>query len=129
MNSDVSTRFSTVARAVPPAPPVASADFGRRLTDLYRLSERSRHVFGSPIGPFRRHSLAYSVPRFVYFGPHTSDESLRMAFYAGFDSEDLRGTFGLLQLVERLAIEPEAGQGLNLSFFPLVDVLGLGRVW
>lgn len=125
MNSELSTWFSTVARTLPPSIPTGSDDIEQRLARLYRLSQRSNHVFGSPIGPFHHRSRAYSVPRFVYFGPHTSDESLRLAFLSGFDHQDLRGAVGLLQFVERLALTPEVGQGLNLSFFPILDVLGL----
>jgi len=66
-----------------------------------------------------------NLPRFVYFGPHTHDESLRLAFLAGFDSQDLRGALAVLHFVEKLALSPDLGQGLNLSFFPLVDVVGL----
>jgi hypothetical protein len=65
------------------------------------------------------------VPRFVYFGPHTAEESVRLAFYAGFDRRDLCGTLALLHFIERLALAPDLGQSLNVSFFPLVDVLGL----
>jgi hypothetical protein len=109
------------------APLSPSIEFNERLTSLYALSQRSQYVFASPLGPFYRQARHYHVPRFVYFGPHTSDESLRLAFHAGFDSRDLRGTLALLHFVERLALTPDLGQGLNLSFFPLADVTGLLR--
>jgi len=99
--------------------------FGEQLAGLYELVEQSQFVFGSPLGPIKVDKRAFSVPRFVYFGPHTSDVSLRLAFTAGLDHRDLRGTLALLHLVEQLALKPDIGQGLNLSFFPLVDVLGL----
>jgi hypothetical protein len=54
--------------------------------------------------------------------------SLRLAFTAGLDHRDLRSTLALLHLVEQLALKPDIGQGLNLSFFPLVDVLGLANL-
>lgn len=114
----------TPAAAVPLSP---SIEFNDRLTSLYALAQRSRYVFASPLGPFYRNARHYHVPRFVYFGPHTSDESLRLAFHAGFDSSDLRGTLALLHFVERLALTPDLGQGLNLSFFPLADITGLLR--
>lgn len=113
-----------------PAPVVEitpAIEFNERLTALYALSQRSQYVFASPIGPFDRQGRHYHVPRFVYFGPHTSDESLRLAFHSGFDARDLRGTLALLHFVERLALTPYLGQGLNLSFFPLADVTGLLR--
>lgn len=130
MTSEISSRFAAVARVLPP--PTSSltlpAAFADQLSLLYGLVQRSRHVFASPLGPFFAQRRDHHVPRFVYFGPHTSDESLRLAFYAGFDKRDLRGTLALLRMVERLALSPDIGQGLHLAFFPLVDVLGLGGI-
>jgi len=121
-------RRATAAYTPAPVAPLSpSIEFNQRLTSLYALAHRSQYVFASPLGPFYREARHYHVPRFVYFGPHTSDESLRLAFHAGFDSADLRGTLALLHFVERLALTPDLGQGLNLSFFPLADVTGLLR--
>jgi len=124
--TNVSSRFFSVAQAAEPVifPPLA-ADLNERLGSLYTLSQRSNFIFASPVGPFHDRSRPFNLPRFVYFGPHASDESPRLAVYAGEDARDLRGTLALLHLVERLALEPQLGHGLNLSFFPLVDVLGL----
>ena len=124
--STISTRFSTVAQVLPSnlaASP--SSELSARLSSLYLSSQRSNYVFGSPLGPFYHRGQALHVPRFVYFGPHTHDESLRLAFFSGFDASDLRGSLALLNFVEGLASAPDLGQGLNLSFFPIVDVVGL----
>lgn len=102
-----------------------SAEFAQRLSVLYALAQGSNYVFGSPVGPFFHQGRHLEIPRFVYFGPRTHDESLRLAFFAGFDHSDLRGSFALAQLIEHLALTPDLGHGLNLSFFPLVDVAGL----
>ncbi len=112
---------------LPPSPGPASlpAAFAEQLSDLYQLVARSSHVFGSPLGPLPAATRDLHLPRFVYFGPHSSDASLRLAFHAGFDHRDLRSTLALLHLVEGLALRPDLGQGLNLSLFPLVDLLGL----
>ena len=122
-----SSRFSTVARSRPQgADPVSlPAAFGEQLSALYGLVQRSSHVFASPLGPFTAFGRSFQVPRFVYFGPHTSDAGLRLAFLGAFDHRDLRPTLALLHVVEGLALKPDLGQGLNLSFFPLIDVLGL----
>lgn len=115
-----------VARPAPVSPVLSlPAAIGEQLSKLYGLVQRSAYVFGSPLGPFTHRSRQHHVPRFVYFGPHTAEESVRLAFYAGFDRRDLRGTLALLHFVERLALAPDLGQSLNLAIFPLVDVLGL----
>jgi len=123
---NVSTRFHSVAQAlVPTVSSYYPVGLQERLSALYTQAQRSDYVFASPVGPFYHQAKHYHLPRFVYFGPQASDESLRLALYAGEDASDQRGTFALLHLVERLALEPQLGHGLNLSFFPLVDALGL----
>src|SRR5690606_18549571 len=104
------------------------AAFSEQLSNLYQLVQRSQFLFASPLGPFHVNGRPFHLPRFVYFGPHASDAALRLAFLAGFDHRDLRPTLAVLRLVEGLALAPDLGQGLNLSFFPLLDVLGLAQV-
>lgn len=124
--SIVSARFSTVTHSPAPPPEKApSSELIERIGSLYALSQRSNHVFGSPVGPFYHQNIALHLPRFVYFGPHTHDESLRLTLLAGFDHLDLRSSFALAQFVEHLVLTPDLGHGLNLSIFPLVDVIGL----
>lgn len=127
MTPPVSTTSSSRSTAVarPGADRSLPAAFSEQFAALYDLVQGSQFVFGSPLGPFQVQARSFSLPRFVYFGPHTSDASLRLAFTAGLDHRDLRSTLALLHLVEQLVRKPDIGQGLNLSFFPLVDVLGL----
>lgn len=125
----MSTRFSItsakIARASSPATSFnLSTALGDQLATLYDLAQRSDYVFGSPLGPFYHGAQPQYLPRFVYFGPHTSAESPRLAFLAGHDSRDLRPTLALLHLVEELALKPDLGQSLHLAFYPLIDVLG-----
>lgn len=95
-----------------------------KLSALYALTQRSPHVFASPLGPFRHEGQTTHLPRFVFFGPHASEESWRVAFLAGFDRRDLRSSHALVGLVDHLAAEVEDGFGLNLTFFPVVDAAG-----
>ncbi|MFT3869452.1 MAG: hypothetical protein QM715_13440 [Nibricoccus sp.] len=124
--STASARFSSVTHSPAAAlEKTPSSELIEWFSSLYALSQRSNHVFGSPVGPFYHQNHPLHLPRFVYFGPHTHDESLRLAFLSGFDHTDLRGSFALAQFVEHLVLAPDLGHGLNLSIFPLVDVLGL----
>lgn len=125
--STISSRFETIARVLPNQPDAPLESFSARLSELYALSQKSNYVFASPLGPVYHGGHSLHLPRFVYFGPHTHDESLRLAFLAGFDGADLRAARALTDLVEQLVASPDLGQGLNLSFFPLIDVLGLAR--
>ncbi|EIQ01305.1 hypothetical protein OpiT1DRAFT_05881 [Opitutaceae bacterium TAV1] len=123
------TRANTIAAAsatpvLAVTPSFRGGTLQERLSRLYQIAQRSDYVFASPLGPFFRLGRHYPLPRFVYFGPHTSDSSLRLAFYAGQDHTDLRATTALLHFIERLATTPDLGHGLNLGFFPLIDVAG-----
>jgi len=125
MSTPFSSRPATVARVQASASSLSlSAALGDQLSTLYGLAQRSAYVFGSPLGPFSHAGQPHYLPRFVYFGPHTSEESPRLAFLAGLDSRDLRPTLALLHLIEQLALKPDLGQSLHLAFYPLVDVLG-----
>lgn len=121
--STFSSRFATVARTRSTSLSLVAA-IGDQLSRLYALAEQSKYVFGTPLGPFTSAGRHHYLPRFVYFGPHTSEESPRLAFLAGLDSRDLRPTLALLHLIEELAVRPDLGQSLHVSFYPLVNVLG-----
>jgi hypothetical protein len=101
--------------------------FLTRLSALYGLSPENQYVFGSPLGPFPYRGQPVYLPRFAFFGPNASDESWRLAFLAGFDHRDLRPSQALLALIEHLGKNTDQGQGLNLTFFPLVDATGLAH--
>lgn len=130
MSTQSHSRSATVAPAFS-VPPLAvtkalslSASLGDQLSRLYALVPNSAHVFGSPLGPIVHEGRSYQLPRFVYFGPHTSEVSVRLAFLGSFESRDLRPTLALLHLIEELALEPTIGQSLHLAFYPLIDLLG-----
>jgi hypothetical protein len=103
----------------------AGEAFREHLSAVYALTQDSPHVFASPIGPFAIGGRSAFLPRFVFFGPHASDQSWRLAFLAGFSGADLRSSHALLAFVERLFRESDAGHGLHLALFPLVDAGGV----
>jgi hypothetical protein len=110
-------RIDRPRRSAPDA--AAAPRVEARLSALYSLTEHSP-VFASPLGPLPGVRDGVVVPRFVFFGPHATDLSWRLAFLAGFDARDLRSSEAVLGLVEFLARHAEHGYGLNLTFFPVV---------
>jgi len=95
-----------------------------RLSAACDWAERSLSLFASPLGPFYQDARHYFLPRFVHFGPHTSDASVRLSLYSGLDHRDTRSAIALLGFIERLSTTPQLGRSLDLTFFPLVDLLG-----
>jgi hypothetical protein len=104
---------------------VPSINLRTRLSRLYELAHQSAYLFGSPLALFDREHRSLHLPRFVYFGPQTSDASPRLAVFAGFGRHDRLAARAVTAFVEGLAQQPDIGHGLNLSFFPVVNVLGL----
>ncbi|WP_146180078.1 M14 family metallocarboxypeptidase [Opitutus sp. ER46] len=104
-----------------------AAAWHEQLFRTFRAVEQSRHVFASPFGPLRGSAGSAHLQRFVYFGPGATDAALRLSFLGGLDHRELRGSLALLRFIEGLALAPDLGQGLDLSFFPLVDALGLAE--
>lgn len=104
---------------------VPSLDLPARLGRLYNLAQTSDFLFGSPLGLPDRERHQHYLPRFVYFGPQTSEASPRLAVVAGLGRHDLAAARALTAFVERLARHPDIGHALNISFFPVVNVLGL----
>lgn len=120
----MSAKLSGAVRS-PSSIPRLSPTLSQRVSALHESAQKSDHVFASPLGPFRDGTREHYVPRFVYFGPHTSHESVRLAVLAGFGRHDRSAVNALLAFIENLAHAPDIGQSLNVSFFPVTNVLGL----
>lgn len=103
---------------------VVPSDLSARLGRLYELTQSSGYVFGSPLA-FLNAGQPQSLPRLVYFGPQISDGSPRLAILAGLGRHDRLAARAVMTFVEDLMRDPAIGQALSLSFFPVVNVLGL----
>ncbi len=104
---------------------VPSFDLRTRLSRLYDLAQNSGSLFGSPLGSLPGEGSAQALPRFVYFGPLSSEASPRLAIFSGLGRHDLSAARAVTAFVENLALAPHLGHALNLSFFPVVNVFGL----
>jgi hypothetical protein len=113
------TRTTTGTRASSSVP---SSSLSARLRFLAEAAQESDHIFASPLGPFYADDVPVYLPRFVYFGPNSSEASLRLALLAGLGRHDLSAAQALVAFVEGLARRPDIGEGVNLSIFPVVNV-------
>ena len=119
------SKSPALARTQPSAVVPSSNALTQRLTLLQELAQESDYVFGSSLGPFSDGAKLHYLPHFVYFGPSSTKDTLSLAVLAGFGRHDLPAMRALLAFVEGLTRQPDIGHGLNLSLFPLVNVLGL----
>jgi hypothetical protein len=117
-----SSRSATASRAVSPTETLAL-----RLSALTSRAKQDCHLFASPLGPFYVGGRNAWLPRFVFFGPLASDAAWRLALLSGFDARDHRLSHALVGLVERLTADAADGHGLDLTFFPQIDVAGVSE--
>jgi len=99
-----------------------TAGLAAAIGSLYEDVGRSDSVFGSPLGPLASDGGPVFLPQFVYFGPGSSSDPVRLAIYSGFKGIDIPGARTLLRLVSELVVRPDIGQGLSVSIFPAVNV-------
>jgi hypothetical protein len=92
---------------------------------LYEEASRSDSVFGSPLGPIEGPTGKTFLPQFVYFGPGSSVDPVRIAVFSGLGGDDIKGSWSLIEWVKSLLVRPDIGQGVSVSVFPVVNLLGI----
>jgi len=118
---------SSIAQSASGGAPLAAPKDALKahVSAVIELVQDSPFMFASPLGPFWLGERSTLLPRFVFFGPHASQESWRLAILAGVSGGDYRSSHALLALAERLYREAETGHGLHLALFPVVDASAL----
>jgi len=101
-----------------------STDLTGRLTLLLERAQQSENLFASPLGPFWHGGRSHFLPRFVYFGPDASGDPLRLAVLAGLGRHDAAASRALLAFLEGAVNGPGFGPGINLSVFPVLNLVG-----
>jgi hypothetical protein len=92
---------------------------------LYEEASVSDSVFGSPLGPIEGSSGRTFLPQFVYFAPASTVDPVRIGVFSGLSSEDLKGSWALIEWVKALLVRPDIGHGVSVSVFPVVNLTGI----
>ncbi len=96
-----------------------------RLARLSPRAERSASLFAAPLGP-DEHGLY--LPRFVAFGPNSTDADARLSVLAGFDENDAASSLAAFDLLDFATATPAAIGGIVLDVVPVVN-RGGGDLW
>jgi hypothetical protein len=89
---------------------------------LYEEASASDSVFGSPLGPIEGPNGKTFLPQFVYFGPDSGFDPVRIAVFGGLSGDDLKGSWSLIDWIRALLVHPDIGRGVSVSIFPLVNL-------
>ena len=102
----------------------AEADNQRRsvqglLTPLLHLASVRLEFLGS----FESGGREYSLPRFEYLGPNSSDP-IRIGLFGAIHGDEPAGAFALAQLLQRLAVQPHLAENFHLQVYPVCNPTG-----
>lgn len=78
----------------------------------------------SEIGKFRDGGAVYSIPRFVFNGPGSSDEPVRIGIFAAIHGDEPETAHAALEFLRRLLREPERARGYEIYVYPVTNPTG-----
>ncbi len=96
-----------------------------RLARLSPRAERSASLFAAPLGPDEH---GFYLPRFIAFGPNSTDADARISLLAGFDESDDASSLAAFDLLDFATGTPAAIGGVVLDVVPVVN-RGTGDLW
>ncbi len=96
-----------------------------RLARLAPRAERSAALFAAPLGPDEH---GFYLPRFVAFGPNSTDLDARISVLAGFAADDDASSLAAFDLLDFAAATPATIGGIVLDVVPVVN-RGAGDLW
>ena len=95
------------------------------LEELRTVSESSEYLFYSEIGKFRHESRSYALPRFVFLGPDSNDEPVRIGIFAAIHGDEPETGHAALEFLSRLIQEPERARGYQIFVYPICNPTGI----
>jgi len=108
----------------PPAASVANLRLGAALAALAEAARRSPHLRSMPSPRFQRGGREFTVPHFMFNGPLSGGEVVRLGFFAGVHGDEPEGVQSLLALLQQLLDQPVLAAGYQLHFYPVCNPTG-----
>lgn len=97
---------------------------GRLLTELDQIAENSPHIISHSLGQFESAGRNYSLPRYVYLGPKSGGDVIRIGVFATIHGDEPEGTLALTRFVAELEKNPDIAKGYALYIYPVCNPTG-----
>jgi hypothetical protein len=94
------------------------------LEHLVAAARRSPHLRSISSPRFARAGQEFSVPHFMFNGPPSGGEVMRLGLFAGIHGDEPEGVQTLVALLERLEAEPKLAAGYQLLVYPVCNPTG-----
>ncbi len=97
---------------------------GRRsVEELLQPLRRIQTLEAQPLGSFEVQAESYSLPRFTFHGPNSSDP-IRIGLFGGIHGDEPAAASGLVQFLLELGETPELAENFLLQVYPLCNPTG-----
>src|SRR4051794_35466884 len=106
---------------MPSMEPFVELQNGKRSLERFLAPLRAlRGVVANDLGSFEIGSVKYSVPRFAFAGPNSSDP-IRIAIFAAIHGDEPAGAAAAAAFLHQLAREPELAESFHLTVYPVCN--------
>jgi hypothetical protein len=102
----------------------ASGENGRCLHRLFEPLTRASEIKADFLGPFTAGGESYTLPRFTYGAPKSSDP-IRLGIFAAIHGDEPAGALGLVEFLLELAAHPDWAAGYQIDAYPVCNPTGL----
>jgi protein MpaA len=117
-----------IARETPSSVPAAQRSPRRSLenllTSLNDAAAKSKRLLTSDIGEFQCGVDHYALPRFVFNGPPSGSDSIRLGIFAGIHGDEPAGVLALVRFLGDLANHPDMAAGYRIYAYPVANPTG-----
>lgn len=120
----MSTTFDRAESAAKAPPALERRAIERILAPLNTLAENSPHFLSKSLGRFENAGRAYSLPRYIYLGPRSGGDTVRLGIFATIHGDEPEGALALNRFVSLLEQNREAAKGYALFMYPICNPTG-----
>ncbi len=112
------------APVAPSVPPAASDAVHALVAPLVERARNSPWLRYRPSPPFRRSDRDFVIPHFVFNGPVSDGDIVRLGLFASIHGDEPEGAWALTALLETLLDRPALAAGYQLHVYPVCNPTG-----
>lgn len=112
--------FSSTAARSPDAPGRLQSLIGA----LDEICSGSEYLVKRPLGCFKAGGKEHELPSYVFMGPTSGGEPIRIGVFAGIHGDEPAGSLAILRFAHLLEQSPEIARGYCLFFYPVCNPTG-----
>jgi len=95
----------------------------RSLAPFLEPLRQLRGVQADDLGPFAIEAHSYSLPRFTFQGPNSSDP-IRIGVFATIHGDEPAGALAIARFLTELSAAPDTAQNFLIQFYPICNPTG-----